>query len=99
MAKRKTILGIPKCGQPTSCAPYAPLGCSVRLPISDWIELSRFVRGDLACMEEGTEVKAQMRRICDTIDKRVDSIQNPRVCGPDTLWRVRSTLLLGVPMI
>ena len=29
MAKRKTILGIPKCGQPTSCAPYAPPGCSV----------------------------------------------------------------------
>ena len=28
MAKRKTILGIPKCGQPTSCAPSAPLGCS-----------------------------------------------------------------------
>lgn len=28
MAKRKTILGIPKCGQATSCAPYAPLGCS-----------------------------------------------------------------------
>ena len=28
MAKRKTILGIPKWGQPTSCAPYAPLGCS-----------------------------------------------------------------------
>ncbi|MDD5485971.1 MAG: hypothetical protein PHW65_00190 [Dehalococcoidales bacterium] len=29
MAKRKTILGIHKCGQQTSCAPYAPLGCSV----------------------------------------------------------------------
>ena len=28
MAKRKTILGIPKCGQEASCAPYAPLGCS-----------------------------------------------------------------------
>lgn len=28
MAKRKTILGIPKCGQPTSCAPYAPPCCS-----------------------------------------------------------------------
>jgi len=28
MAKRKTILGIPKHGQPTSCAPYAPLDCS-----------------------------------------------------------------------
>ena len=30
MAKRKTILGIPKCGQPTSCAPSAPLGCSTQ---------------------------------------------------------------------
>ena len=28
MSKRKTILGIPKCGQPTTCAPYAPPGCS-----------------------------------------------------------------------
>jgi hypothetical protein len=43
----------------------------VRLSEKDWIDLVNFVGGDMANMEEGCPIKAQMRRISETILRAV----------------------------
>lgn len=53
--------------------PIATARISVTLLYDDWKDLINFITGDLHNMEEGTEVKTQMRNICETIRLKLAS--------------------------
>jgi hypothetical protein len=52
---------------------------TVTLSENDWMDLTRFLVGDIHNMEEGCPVKNQMRRICDTISSRVYTPNTERI--------------------
>ena len=100
MAKRKTILGITKCGQPTSCAPYAPLGCSTLQEIAE--KVCKNVPHDFIislCMENGcarVELDKLGRHIPlpDSADKTLVEQLNDALCVANGFIESNDTLHL-----